>query len=455
MRKMKENQKKARLTEGPVGKTLIRLTIPMVIGIVGMVAFNLVDTFFVGRLGAPELAAMSFTFPVVLVIQSLALGLGMGASAVLARAIGEGDHHKVQRLTTDSLVLSVLIVAAFVIAGMVTIEPLFRMLGADENILPLIKKYMRIWYIGVPFVIIPMVGNNAIRATGDTKTPAAIMVVAIVINLTLDPLLIFGIGPFPRLELAGAALATVIARTVTLVVSLLVLTRREKMLTFEVPELKDVFNSWKKILYIGLPAAGTNMIIPVSIGIITRLVASYGPESVAGFGVASRIEIFALTLILALRTVLIPFVGQNLGAGKHARIQRGVKYSQIFAMLWGAVLFLLFIIGAQMIAGIFNKDPSIIEAINLYLTIVSISYGAYGVFLLTASAFNALNKPLQAAGLSIFRMFVLYVPLALLGSRLFGLRGIFGAAAIANLVTAAASFIWIRRVDIIAKTFEV
>lgn len=454
MRKMKENQKKARLTEGPVGKTLIRLTIPMVIGIVGMVAFNLVDTFFVGRLGAPELAAMSFTFPVVLVIQSLALGLGMGASAVLARAIGEGDHHKVQRLTTDSLVLSVLIVAAFVIAGMVTIEPLFRMLGADENILPLIKKYMRIWYIGVPFVIIPMVGNNAIRATGDTKTPAAIMVVAIVINLTLDPLLIFGIGPFPRLELAGAALATVIARTVTLVVSLLVLTRREKMLTFEVPELKDVFNSWKKILYIGLPAAGTNMIIPVSIGIITRLVASYGPESVAGFGVASRIEIFALTLVLALRSVLIPFVGQNLGAGKHARIQRGVKYSQIFAMLWGAVLFLLFIIGAQMIAGIFNKDPSIIEAINLYLTIVSISYGAYGVFLLTASAFNALNKPLQAAGLSIFRMFVLYVPLALLGSLLFGLRGIFGAAAIANLVTAAASFIWIRRVVIIAKTHE-
>lgn len=455
MRKMKENQKKAQLTEGPVGKTLIRLTIPMVIGIVGMVAFNLVDTFFVGRLGAPELAAMSFTFPVVLVVQSLAMGLGMGTSAVLARAIGEGDHHKVQRLATDSLVLSVLIVTAFVIAGMVTIEPLFRMLGAGENIMPLIKQYMRIWYIGVPVVIIPMVGNNAIRATGDTKTPSAIMVVAIVVNLILDPLLIFGIKPFPRLELAGAALATVIARTVTLVVSLLVLTRREKMLTFEVPELKDVFNSWKKILYIGLPAAGTNMIIPVSIGIITRLVASYGPESVAGFGVASRIEIFALTLILALRTVLIPFVGQNLGAGKHARIQRGVKYSQIFAMLWGALLFLLFVISAQMIAGIFNKDPLIIESINLYLAIVSISYGAYGVFLLTASAFNALNKPLQAAGLSIFRMFVLYVPLALLGSRLFGLRGIFGAAAIANLVTAAASFIWIRRVDIIAKTFEV
>ncbi|GAH17157.1 unnamed protein product, partial [marine sediment metagenome] len=263
---------------------------------------------------------------------------------------------------------------------------------------------------------------NAIRATGDTITPSAIMVVAIVINLTLDPMLIFGIKPFPRLELAGAALATVIARAVTLVVSLLVLTCREKMLTFKVPKPKDVFNSWKQILYVGLPAAGTNMIIPVSIGIITRLVSSYGSESVAGFGVASRIEHFALTLVMALSTVLIPFVGQNFGAGKHARIQMGVKYSQIFAMLWGAFIFILLIISARMIAGIFNKNPAVISSIVLYLIIVSISYGAHGVFLLTASTFNALNKPLPASGLSILRMFILYIPFALLGSRLFGLR---------------------------------
>ncbi|GAH14310.1 unnamed protein product, partial [marine sediment metagenome] len=155
---MKENQKNAQLTDGPVGKILIRLTIPMVIGIVSMVAFNLVDTFFVSRLGTLELAAMSFTFPVVLVVHSLAMGLGIGTSAVLSRAIGEGYHHKVQRLATDGLILSVLIVATFVIAGMATIEPLFRMLGANEKIIPLIKEYMRIWYIGVPFVIIPMVG---------------------------------------------------------------------------------------------------------------------------------------------------------------------------------------------------------------------------------------------------------------------------------------------------------
>ena len=228
------------LIEGPVGKTLIRLTLPMMIGIVGMVAFNLVDTFFVGRLGTLELAAMSFTFPVVLVVSSLARGLGVGTSAVISRIIGEGDQQKVRRITTDALLLSLIIVIAFVIAGLFTIEPLFRLLGADDSILPLIKQYMSIWYLGMPFVVIPMVGNNAIRATGDTKTPSLIMVGAILVNLVLDPLFIFGPGPFPRWELAGAAFATATARAAAMVISLLVLGRREKMITVVLPRLKDL-----------------------------------------------------------------------------------------------------------------------------------------------------------------------------------------------------------------------
>ncbi|MHC4103460.1 MAG: MATE family efflux transporter, partial [Planctomycetota bacterium] len=372
----KIKQHKAQLTEGPVVKTLISLTLPMVVGIIGMVMFNLIDTFFVGRLGTMELAAMSFTFPVILVINSFALGLGIGTSAVLSHAIGKGDHHKVQRLTTDGLLLSVLMVTAFTVAGMLTIEPLFRTLGAKNETIPLIREYMRIWYIGVPFVIIPMVGNNAIRATGDTKTPSAIMMVAVIVNLVLDPLLIFGLGPFPRLELAGAALATVLARATTLIVSLVILSRRENMITLKAPGMKEVFQSWKQILYIGIPTAGTNIILPVSIGIVTRLVSAYGPESVAGFGVASRVEMFALTLIFALGTVIIPFVGQNLGAGKNERIWEGVKFSLLFSMLWGVFLFVLLLFFARPISGIFNENPDVIESTALYLIIVSISYGA-------------------------------------------------------------------------------
>jgi putative MATE family efflux protein len=213
---MRERENKAVLVEGPVGRMLINLTAPMILGIVSIVAFNLVDTFFVGQLGIPELAALSYTFPVVLVLGSLAIGLGTGASAVISRAIGEGNEHKVKRLTTDSLILAVLIVAAFAILGLFTIDRVFTMLGAPPNILPLIREYMRIWYIGSICVVVPMVGNSAIRAAGDTRTPGIIMMIAAVVNCIFDPLLIFGIGPFPRLEIAGAAIATVIARTTTL-----------------------------------------------------------------------------------------------------------------------------------------------------------------------------------------------------------------------------------------------
>ena len=243
------NRDKAILIRGSIGKTISKLTLQMWIGILGMQVFNLVDTFFVGQLGAKQLAAMGFTFPVVLVVNSIALGLGIGASAVISRAIGKGDQYEMQRLTTDSLFLSFVIVTAFVIGGLFTIGPLFRALGAKPEILKLINSYMRIWYIGMPFVVIPMVGNNAIRATGDTKTPSIIMITAVFINLTLDPLLIFGFGPFPRLELAGAATATVFSRATTFIMALWILHHRERMITLHIPRLEEIFASWKRILY--------------------------------------------------------------------------------------------------------------------------------------------------------------------------------------------------------------
>ena len=231
--------------------------------------FNLVDTFFIGRLGTTELAAISFTFPVVFLLGSIAMGLGIGISSVISRAIGEGDHHKVQRLTTDGLILSLIIVGVLAIIGILTIEPLFRLIGATSETLPLIKQYMKIWYLGIVFLVVPMVGNNAIRATGDTKSPSIIMMIGAGINAILDPLLIFGIGFFPRLEISGAALATVIARATTLIAALWILGHREKMLSLSRPQIKSMWDSWRKILYIGIPAAGMHMLVPINAGIIT------------------------------------------------------------------------------------------------------------------------------------------------------------------------------------------
>ncbi len=435
----------AKLTEGHVAGTLIKLTLQMMMGIVAMVAFNLVDTYFVGQLGTVQLAAISFTFPVIMVIGSVSMGLGVGASAVISRAIGAGDQRKVTRLTTDALILALVIVSIFAFAGLLTIEPLFRAIGATERLIPFIKSYMIIWYTGVPFVVIPMVGNNAIRATGDTKTPSIIMMAAVLVNAILDPLLIFGHGPFPRMELAGSALATVFARALTFLFSLWILWKREKMINFQLPPLGKMVESWKKILYIGIPAAGTNLITPISLAAITRLVSVYGPEAVAAFGVATRIEAFALTVMMALGAVLTPFVGQNKGAGNQLRIKTGVRYSQIFSLGWGFLLFGVFLVASRIFAGIFNDHPEVVSMTASYLQIISLSYGFQGILMLSSSALNALNKPLISAFLAVLRMVALYVPLAMVGSRLFRLTGIFYAGFLANVIAGAAAFFLLRK----------
>ena len=230
----------ASLTYGPIRPILVRLTIPMLFGIVGMVVFNLVDTIFIGRLGTNELAALSFTFPVVMMITSLGLGLGTGASSLISHAIGVGNRNQVQRITSDSLVLSLLIVIIFASVGYFTIDPLFTALGATPATLGHIRSYMEIWYLGVPFVIIPMVGNHALRAKGDMRMPALIMLVIVIVNIILDPLLIFGLGPFPELGLKGAAIATVIARGISLCMGLYVLHFRDNMITYSTPSMAEL-----------------------------------------------------------------------------------------------------------------------------------------------------------------------------------------------------------------------
>ncbi len=436
----------ARFTEGPVERALARTSLQMLIGILAMVAFNLVDTFFVGQLGKLELAAMAFTFPVVTVFGGLALGLGQGASAVISRALGEGDRDRVRRLTTDALLLSVVVVTVLVALGLATIDPLFGAMGAGEELLPLIHSYMRIWYVGMPFVVIPMVGNNAIRATGDARTPAMIMLVAVTVNMVLDPVLIFGLGPFPRMELAGAALTTVFARAAALTASMWVLTQRERMVTRRWQGLATTVESWRRILWIGLPDAGTRMILPVGAGAVTRLVAGFGKEAVAAFGVASRIDIFALALVMALSSMLGPFVGQNHGAGLHDRVRRGVRSSQLFALGWGLLVLCLLSLLARPIAGLFNDDAMVVDSTVLYLRIVPFGYGLVGVLMLCNTTLNVIERPLHAAGLTLLQMFGLYVPLAVLGAHFLGLKGVFGAALVANGVTGAVAFLVLERV---------
>jgi putative MATE family efflux protein len=434
-----------RLTEGPVGRHLVTMTLPMIWGILAIMTFNLADTFFVGQLGVRELAAMSFTFPVVMLLTSLTIGLGAGTSSVVARAIGEGDRRRVRRLTTDSLILSFLVVAVVSTAGIATIDPLFRLLGAGDELLPLIADYMRIWYIGIAFLVVPMVGMSAIRATGDAKLPSLVMIGAALANILLDPLLIFGLFGLPRLELEGAALASVIARAMTLVIAIYVLHGRLRMLSFARPRARVLLASWRRLLHVGLPAAGTNMIIPLANGVVVAMIAGFGPDAVAGFGVATRIEAMTLVVFYAMSSIIGPFVGQNLGAGQLPRIHAAMRLSVIFCLMFGAVIAVLLGFTGEGLSRLFNAEPTVVAAAGAYLLIVPASYGAAGVVMIANAAFNGIGQPLPAVVVSLARMALLYLPAAYLGAQFIGLEGIFAAACFANLAAGLLAYTWNRR----------
>ena len=297
----------------------------------------------------------------------------------------------------------------------------------------------------VPFVVFPMIGNNIVRATGDTFMPGMLMLSSAVINIILDPLLIFGIGPFPHMGIRGAALATVLARGVSFVFIMVILIKCEILFTMALGKVRDVLKTWKQVIYVAGPAALAMLIAPLSIGFITRLLSTYGKEAVAAFGVASRVEMLALMVIGALGSVLIIFIGQNVSKQKFGRIFTALKYARAFSLAWGALVFVLLLIFRHSIASIFTSDTRVISIAASYFLIVGSSYGFQGLGMLSMASFNGLNKPFSSMFFSMIRLLVLYVPLAWLGSKFFALNGIFWAGFTANIVAGILAFGFLYR----------
>jgi len=439
--KIAKNKKQpVNLLKDPVASTIKRMTIPMIYGMVLLMTFNLIDTFFVSLLGTQPLAAISFTFPVTFTVISLMIGLGIGASAVIAKFLGRDDHESAKDSATSAIYMAAIIVICLSCVGYLFTDELFTLLGAKASLLPLIHQYMDIWYIGSVCLIGPMIGNAVLRASGDTKTPSIVMGSAGLINAVLDPIFIFGFGPIPAMGLQGAAIATLISWLFGLVFVLTILTKQKKLIHTHIIPIKQLITSCRGILKIGLPAAGANMLTPIAAAIMTAIAASYGESVVAGFGVGSRVESIASLVLLAMSMTLPPFISQNFGAGYMHRVEKAYKASIKFVLLWQVLIYLVLIIAAPWIAAAFAKEQEVADVIVLFIWILPLGYGLQGVVILTNSSFNALHKPLVALALSIVRLFVCYVPLAYLGSYLYGLHGFFIGALLGNMIMAAISY---------------
>jgi len=302
------------------------------------------------------------------------------------------------------------------------------------------------WLLGVVFVVIPIVGNNAIRATGDTKTPGIIMVIMALVNAVLDPILIFGFGPFPELGIKGAAISTVISYFIVMISGLWILGVREKMLTKTIPKFNEIISSWKALLHIGVPAMFSQLLLPISIAILTRIAANLGDATVAAFGVGSRIESLAMIGLIALSSVIIPFLGQNFGAKNFERIKDANRFSTKFAIVWGTISWIFLVLLSEIIAWAFTKDLEIQGLIKQFLWIVPFSFTFVGISQLISASCNALDRPLHSTSINILRLFAFLIPSVYLGSKIWGPIGFFFGIAIGNLATGVIAWFWFKSI---------
>jgi len=431
------------LTTGPVASHLLRQATPFALSLVALFSFEAVDLFFISQLGDAPLAAISFTFPVIWLIYGIGIGFEAGAASCISRAIGRGDQEQARRLTTDTLVLGTLFAVGLCIAGLLSIRPVFNLLGATDELLPLIGQYMHVWYWVAPLDVALWTSLASIRARGNALLESKIITAAALLNLVLDPIFIFGLFDFPRLEIRGAALATLVSTGIMLVFTMLYLQGRLRIYANPLAPIRVILDSWRHMLTIGIPAMITNAIIPVSNGIVVAMIAVYGIDAVAGFGIAMRIEPMFLIPYYALSAVSSPFFGQNFGSQRFGRLLEARRAATRFCIGFGLALALVLFIFARPLTSLFTESEVIGNVAVQYLWIVSLSWGAYGLVMSVNASFNGMGKPLPGVVISVCRVIVVFLPLAFLGRWLFDLPGLFGATLVSNLVMGLAGFTWL------------
>ena len=431
------------LVADPVGQTLFKTSVPTTVGAIAVVLFYLADTWFVSQLGTRELAALGFTFPATILITYLGVGLAIGTSATVARAIGAKDNNKSVEITFAAILLGFGVGLLLIIPALASINTVFTLMGAGPETLVLIKQFVSVWYWGIPLFMVQFAGTAVMRAGGNSKLQGKLMMMSAAVNAILDPIFIFGFGPVPAFGIQGAAIATVITWVFVNIFIWYYLSVKEQLFKFIWPGLQKLFKAWSQLLKITVPAAIANMITPLATGVLTATMAKYGAEAVAAFGVVMRIEALVMIVVLGMSMSLPPFVSQNFGANAFGRVREGLTMSLKFVMGLQMVLYVVVALAAPVIAQIFSDETAVQEVIIVILRILPASYAFQGMAILSASSFNALHAPRNALFTSLIRFFIFYVPLALIGASIADISGLFIGASIGNLLSGLVIAWWV------------
>lgn len=427
-----------------ISRIMPALTRPMVVGIAALFFMNLVDTWFISLLGTESLAAVGFAMPITLLVMNLSIGLGIAVSALVSQAVGQNDATKIGQRIFASLSLSLLLGIALAVCGLLVQDALFAGMGADPLLLPEIRQFMMFWWPGAIVILLVMTQNNTLRALGMVKMSSYLLLLGSLLNVLLDPLLIFGLGRWSGLGVGGAALATSLSWAIVSVI-LLWHQRRQGVLGRFGISLAGLVVIWRRLLVLSIPAMLTNMLVPVAAAILLLLVAPMGAEAIAAFGVGMRLEPFALVITLAATAVLPVFVAQNHAVAHDQRIVQALLFAMMRVVLWQSMVVVLFWLLGGVIARQFSTDPLVQGYIVDYVRWLSIGYVGMAIVLVLNSALNALQKPLGSLLLNALRLLLFYLPGAYLGAYLAGYRGMVMGAAVGQVMLGVAIWWWVWR----------
>ncbi len=440
---MKDN---AVYTRGSIGGTMLKTAFAMVAGTLAMSGYNIADTYFVGQLsGAEPLAAMGFTFPVIMLIGCLFHGLGIGVMTTAAQALGGNKKQKAARLITSGVLLITLFSVLLAIAGMSTTDWVFARFGAAGRTLELVKGYMNIWYFGCVTASLSMAGNDLLISAGDTKVASGMMMLGMIINVLLDPLFIFGWGPIPAMGIRGAALATIISQCVATLTVLWLLYSRHGLLKFEPIPLRRLRSSWLVMIRFAIPASIGMLMMPIGSAVITRITAEFGDTAVAATAAGGRLEMIAFIFPMALGISLLPMIGQNFGARLYSRIRQCRRFAMRFAFLYLAVMAILYFCFSEQLVRQFSTDPEVQKVMALCMRIIPWGFGMIEIHRYSGFFFTGCGRPAVAAWLNALRILGLMIPLSLLALYLHSLPGLFLARLVADVTAGGTGFLLARR----------
>jgi len=444
MRLLKRIDRKA-ITDGNLIPAILYLAGPMLIGAVLQNVQNLIDLFWVGRLGATSVAAVAMAGTILMLLYPMLMGLALGTIALVSRTIGAGKKDEANQAAAQSLILAFILGCASAAVGWLVSDSLFRWLGAEPDVMRGGSVYLQILFLGSFTMYLLFIGNAALRGAGDTHTPMYIMASANLFNLVLDPLFIFGIGPFPEMGVAGAAVATVLSQAMAASITLFLLVKGKTALHLHRGIWRPRLEMMWRILRVGIPGSGQMLARSIMSVVLMGIVAACGTPAVAAYGIGLRFHYIGLMPCFVLGAAAATLVGQNLGAGKPVRARKAVWMTVVLGISLMAIMVITMIVFAPGLIRLFNKDPEVVTIGVRYLRVVS-------PFYLFAAVGIILSRGLAGAGDTIAPMintivclWGLQVPLAVYLSRILrpstdGVWWAIGIALIAQCVFITAWF---------------